>query len=238
MSNRILVITLLVALALIASLVGCVGISNLQPDARSDDPSNIITHAGGEVPEKVLDAIINDLIQQTGVERVDIRTIRAEAVVWDDASLGCPDKGEPYLQKSIHGYWVVAQIEGVYYDYRVSNSGHFILCERKDMPTNPAPEAVEPTQEPLVVQAREDLASRLYIQSSEIELIKFEAVTWPDSSLGCPQPGMVYADVLTPGYLIILSAANKEFEYHASRGAEVFYCENPSPPVLGGANDT
>ncbi|MDX1408310.1 MAG: hypothetical protein R3330_09255, partial [Saprospiraceae bacterium] len=56
-------------------------------------------------------------------------------------------------------------------------------------------------------------------------------VVWPDSSLGCPQKGMVYADVLTPGYLIVLSADGREYEYHTSKGTEVVYCINPTAPL-------
>jgi hypothetical protein len=49
---------------------------------------------------------------------------------------------------------------------------------------------------------------------------------------------MAYAEVLTPGYLIILSVNNEEYEYHTSKGTEVIYCENPNPPVPGMPGDT
>jgi hypothetical protein len=91
----------------------------------------------------------------------------------------------------------------------------------------------DPAMQPLVDQAIADLAERLGIVPAEIQVLSAEAVTWPDSSLGCPQPGMAYAEVLAPGYLIKLSAEGNVFEYHASRGSTVFYCENPSPPVPG-----
>jgi hypothetical protein len=89
----------------------------------------------------------------------------------------------------------------------------------------------------LIAKAREDLAQRLSISISRIILVEAKEVVWPDSSLGCPQPGMAYAQVLTPGYLIVLSAGDIEYEYHASRGAEVIYCENPNPPVPGTPDD-
>jgi hypothetical protein len=25
---------------------------------------------------------------------------------------------------------------------------------------------------------------------------------WPDSSIGCPQPGMAYSQIITPGYIL------------------------------------
>jgi hypothetical protein len=89
----------------------------------------------------------------------------------------------------------------------------------------------------LVEKAKEDLAQRLSISVNQIDLIEATAVVWPNSSLGCPQPGMVYAEVLTPGYLILLNAGSEEYEYHTSRSTEVIYCENPDSPVPGTPDD-
>ena len=89
----------------------------------------------------------------------------------------------------------------------------------------------------LIEKAKTDLAQRLSVSVDDIAVLQAETVTWPDSSLGCPQEGMLYTQVLTPGYLIRLQAGDREFEYHASRGTEVVYCENPMPPVEGAPGD-
>lgn len=110
------------------------------------------------------------------------------------------------------------------------------LTQEATMPSaSPSPEALN--DHPLVKQARQDLAQRLDVPIEDIELIKFEAVVWPDASLGCPRPGMVYAQVLSSGYLVVLKADGKEHEYHAGKGGEVFYCENPTAPVPGAPGD-
>jgi len=68
------------------------------------------------------------------------------------------------------------------------------------------------------------LARRLDVSIQQIEVLSAEYVEWPDASLGCPQPGMMYAQVITPGYRIILSASGENYEYHTSlRG--VVLCE-------------
>lgn len=98
-----------------------------------------------------------------------------------------------------------------------------------------------PTYEPAaarsVEQARDDLAQRSGMPPDQIVVSSVQAVTWPDSSLGCPQPGMAYAQVLTPGYLILLEAGGKVYEYHAGRNSNVFYCADPEPPVPGVPGD-
>ena len=100
------------------------------------------------------------------------------------------------------------------------------------------PNLSNPTIQSLVTSAIEDLAKRISTQEDEIQLKEAKDVVWSNSSLGCPQPGMVYADVLTPGYLILLNANNRDYEYHAGKNSDVFLCENPSPPVPGMPGDT
>jgi hypothetical protein len=90
----------------------------------------------------------------------------------------------------------------------------------------------------LIDKAIVDLASRLSIPATDVELLEATSVVWPDGSLGCPREGMVYAQVLTPGYLIRLQSGDQIFEYHASRGTTVIFCETPSPPVSGTPADT
>ncbi len=75
----------------------------------------------------------------------------------------------------------------------------------------------------LVAQAVADLAGRLAIAIDAIQVRAVEAVEWPDASLGCPKPGMMYAQVITPGYRIVLEAAGKTYEYHSSH-THVVYC--------------
>jgi len=90
----------------------------------------------------------------------------------------------------------------------------------------------------LIEKAKTDLAQRLSISIDQINGIEAKAVVWSNSSLGCPQPGMVYAEVLTPGYLILVNANGQDYEYHAGKGADIFYCESPLPPIDGVLDNT
>ena len=97
---------------------------------------------------------------------------------------------------------------------------------------------IPPTLQALVEKAKEDLAQRLSIPIAQIDLVEAAGVVWSNASLGCPQPGMMYADVLTPGYLIRLNAKGLTYEYHAGKNSDPFLCENPIPPVPGMPGDT
>ena len=103
-------------------------------------------------------------------------------------------------------------------------------------PVSPTPSAFG--LESLIEKAKEDLAQRLSIPTNDISLVEAKAVVWPDGSLGCPQPDMMYAQVLTPGYLVKLKYDSRDFEYHAGKGGSLTYCENPLPPVEGMPDNT
>lgn len=72
------------------------------------------------------------------------------------------------------------------------------------------------SEKPRVVDtAISDLALRLNVQAEQIRILNVEKVNWPDASLGYPEKGMMYAQVITPGYRIILDAGGRTYEYHS-----------------------
>jgi hypothetical protein len=83
----------------------------------------------GEVPTELLEAILEDAEARTGIEAAEMDLLRAEAVAWNDGSLGCPQPDVMYTQAPVDGYWVVLKAEGKELDYRAAQSGHFSLCE-------------------------------------------------------------------------------------------------------------
>ena len=103
-------------------------------------------------------------------------------------------------------------------------------------PAQGTPEASLSNEARDVIQlTKDDLARRLKVPVSDISVVSVEAVDWPDTSLGCPQPGMAYAQVITPGFRMVVEAAGESYEYHADRDSQVVVCpsdaENqPSSP--------
>jgi hypothetical protein len=94
----------------------------------------------------------------------------------------------------------------------------------------PAP---QPPLTPAAEYAVNDLAQRLNIDPAAISVVRVEEVDWPDSSLGCPRPGMNYLQVLTNGTFIQLSAGGRLYNYHSGRGRRPFLCTSPNEWVPG-----
>ena len=106
-------------------------------------------------------------------------------------------------------------------------------AQEDETQTNPSlPIPAVPSLQSLVEKAKADLAQRLTVSVNEIILSEAISVVWPDSSLGCPEEGKTYSQVLTPGYLILLEYDGNKFEYHTNIHNYFFYCENPTPPIL------
>ena len=98
--------------------------------------------------------------------------------------------------------------------------------KEETMPSIPkTPGTSGPSENRLVIQAKEDLAERLSTAVDQIQLVEFRAVVWPDASLGCPQPGMAYKQVPQDGGLIRLEVDGRLYEYHSGGSRPPFLCE-------------
>jgi hypothetical protein len=123
-------------------------------------------------------------------------------------------------------------------------------AETIDCTTQPTPELPDETTLPtlnstvvgevppeLLENLIADLAERLEISNDQITVVHSEAVEWNDGSLGCPQPGMVYLQVVTPGFRVVLAGQDQLYDYHSDTKAHFILC-NPDgviadpPPLL------
>jgi hypothetical protein len=79
-----------------------------------------------------------------------------------------------------------------------------------------------------------DAAGTAGTSEASITVISAEYVTWPDGSLGCPEPGMAYTQALVDGYRIVLEVADAPVAYHGALDSPPLRCEDPVPPIEDG----
>ena len=75
-----------------------------------------------------------------------------------------------------------------------------------------------------VAVAVDTLARELGCAPAEITVAEARPVTWPNSALGCPRPGLMYTQVLTPGFQIRLVHGQQEYVLHTDRGHRAVRC--------------
>jgi hypothetical protein len=78
----------------------------------------------------------------------------------------------------------------------------------------------------LVMLAKLDLSLKTGADIEDIKTVSVEEINFSDASMGVREPGVEYAQVVTPGLIIMLESDGEEFEYHAS-GARVIQVPEP-----------
>lgn len=75
-----------------------------------------------------------------------------------------------------------------------------------------------------VAVARRKIARHTGISAASLKLVSVRPKTWPDSSLGCPRPGTMYSQIVTPGYIVVLKSKGTRYEVHTGRGTQATIC--------------
>jgi hypothetical protein len=92
------------------------------------------------------------------------------------------------------------------------------------LPASGATLVVPPEAAAAVEAALTDAASHLGVSRDMLRLGQVQPRDWPDSSLGCPQPGQLYSQVVTPGFLVTIASGGHQLEYHTDSRSRVTLC--------------
>lgn len=141
-------------------------------------------------------------------------------------------------QAIVPGYQIILEVNGKEYEYRSDLSGRQGVL---------APERVREAAVPAAVfEVRSAAAAELGLGLASVRIVSVEKVDWPDPCLGIPDPLELCAQVITPGYRIVLNANGQQIIYHTDESGRNFRrerqpgVETPSPQESGqpGAGET
>jgi len=146
----------------------------------------------------------------TQVERLALVQVRR--ATWTDDSFGCQARAER-LDEIAPGWELRWLLGGLVYDQRLSDDGRQRLCAplpvRDDLLLRVDAVAAE-----FVLLAQQRLAQNLDLPTRRLILREARAFAWPDTSLGCPQPGQTYEAVVLNGYRFVLQAGETAYAFH------------------------
>ncbi len=85
-------------------------------------------------------------------------------------------------------------------------------------------------------KAAEVLSRRVGTDLSKLTLTAKDEQEWPNPGLGCPKEGVMYTQVITPGFKLTYTDGAKTYEVHTDQsGARAVLCENNQPVELTNA---
>ncbi|MGQ0604664.1 MAG: hypothetical protein ACT4QE_23540 [Anaerolineales bacterium] len=142
------------------------------------------------------------LAELLGISMDQIKVIRTEAAQWD----GCYGIGYPFVacaKMLIQGYKIVLEANGHQYQFHANEDGSSAFWAAWEVPS---PEGA----------AVKALVDKLGVTVPEIKLVTVEAAEWPDSCLGVSRPEARCAQVITPGYRVVLDYGGQAFTFHTN----------------------
>jgi hypothetical protein len=110
------------------------------------------------------------------------------------------------------------------------------------VPAGPAGVAVPAASIPRQVRRAvvADAAMRFKVAESAVVVTQAERVTWSDASLGCPEPGQMYAQTMVDGFRVVATTVAGSLTYNTDGGGKVVNCgparrpgvRSATPPMM------
>ncbi len=114
------------------------------------------------------------------------------------------------------GYRVVYQLRNEIFDYNVSVSDTVVLCQQANIRQVDADVRllIDPVAAALVILAKARVSRERDVSEGNIRVDEIVPRTWPDTSLGCPEAGITYAEQNIDGYFIRLLVNDRWYQLH------------------------
>lgn len=99
-------------------------------------------------------------------------------------------------------------------------------CAPPEPPTASQPSDLSPEKaaSPTEQAAQDVAAGALGVEPQEVTVLEIESREYPDASLGCPQPDMMYAQVLTSGYQATVEVDGETYDVRMDTKGNGFIC--------------
>jgi hypothetical protein len=207
-----------------------------QTPAGLPGPEDLVTPSPDSGPvlipaaaQPLMQRALADLAEQLDIGEDEIQVLRFEAALWTSLDLGC-DESEATIAAplEIEGFRIVLAVEQRLYEYHSDDRSSLRLCAEAGSFAGTTQNLLldtDPVAADMVALAQQRVAAELDLSTRRVLVVDVTAYTWPDSSLGCPQPGASYPSVAIEGYRIALSAGDAEYIFHTN-ATQMIACDS------------
>lgn len=108
------------------------------------------------------------------------------------------------------------QVEGIFEE----DTMFPMLILAAALATGPGPDTPM-TQDEAVQLAKQTVQDKLKGKRDPLSVSSVQAMDWSDSSLGCPKPGMMYAQMIVPGFKVVIQSGDAFYPVHVGGGHAV-----------------
>ena len=144
-------------------------------------------------------------MEQLNLPADKIKLVSTEAVTWPDGCLGIVRMGVMCTQAEVPGFKIILEADGQEYEFHTNQDGSVVML-------------AEGAQEFAAVEqvVIKQLAANLGLQESDISVVSSTTIEFNDACMGVAMEGVMCAQVVTPGHIIVLEANGVQYEYHTS----------------------
>tara|TARA_Y100000031_G_scaffold157128_1_gene216431 strand:- start:2637 stop:3236 length:600 start_codon:yes stop_codon:yes gene_type:complete len=161
------------------------------------------------------------LDSQRGAKAEDTELVHVARFNWPSSAIGCPKPGLQYTQAIVPGFLVLLRHGNRQYRVHIGR-GRAVICDFPRAPLNLADVLLDNVKK----MAKQDLADRLGVPITEINIAEVRPMVWPDTNFGCQASETERVAKTIRGHLIKLDYNSRIYEYRTSRTAAL-----PCPPI-------
>ncbi|MCA9881329.1 MAG: hypothetical protein KC708_00080 [Anaerolineae bacterium] len=188
--------------------------SAIDINAANENSDEIIPLLAGDVslPREFLTSIRSDLAQRLNLEpeRIELGQIQHE--IWTNANLGCVDSFP--LEQTYAGYAIDWIVNTTVYSVHTNGERDYVVCSGTHSLDGELLLAVDAIAADMFGLVQRRLSRELDLPQQRIRLVSINTVTWPDNSLGCPQPDEAYTSATLRGYRIEVLVGETTYIFH------------------------
>lgn len=195
-------------------------------------PDNLIAIIESSVTPNpdLMTQIFNALASELSVPTNRIQLVSVDEQMWSRRTLGCDTPVNVPISviadspdREVAGFRFVLLLGNSLYEYHTEGVERFVRCPQVEQAKDELLVTIDPVAADFLRVVQKQVAEQLDLSTRRVQLVTMTAITWPDNSLGCPQPEQDYTPVNIEGYRIVVTAGDKEYIFHTD-SISVFPC--------------
>lgn len=189
-------------------VIAVMAITACAPEAAATEGPTIEEPTPSHIPVDLTPAqraALTALSEQLNLSVDKITLISTEAITWPDGCLGIVRMGVICTQAEVPGFKIILEADGQKYEFHTNQDGSIAML-------------VEGAQDSAKIEqvVIKQLAANLGLQESDISVVSNATIEFNDACLGVAMEGVMCAQAVTPGHIIVLEANGVQYEYHTT----------------------